>query len=93
VLVKAEAGVSKPIPRFIRGRRVTKNVKQISGEFNVKVFIGTEYECRRGHRFMMEHSQKCLQLSSNASQNPNMKESGSKIANSEMPLYFACPSW
>lgn len=55
--------------------------------FNVKVFIGMEYECPRGHRFMLAGPDKVLR----AAPGSIVKDTGRKIAESDMPLYFPCP--
>ncbi|XP_021949486.1 protein SMG8 isoform X1 [Folsomia candida] len=88
VQVKAEAGVSKPVPRIIRGRRHSTKPKPISDEFNVKVFFGYEYECHRGHRFMANDVDKIVNFNIG---NVGLRESAAKIAGSDLPLYFNCP--
>jgi hypothetical protein len=89
-MVKAEAGVSKPVPRFIRGKRPsTSRVKPITDEFNVKVFIGLEYECHRGHRFVANDFEKIVIAQGNTM--GSLKEAGAKVISSDMPLYFKCP--
>ncbi|XP_050420698.1 nonsense-mediated mRNA decay factor SMG8 isoform X3 [Adelges cooleyi] len=70
---------SSPIQR---GRKVKG-----SREFSVKIFIGVEYECPRGHRFMCSAPDKILTTASNGI----VKENGNKVSNSDMPLYFPCP--
>lgn len=68
-----------------RGRRprTTNSLPQ----FTVKVFIGVEYECPRGHRFMLAAPDRVLR----AAPGSIVKDTGHKIAESEMPLYFPCP--
>ncbi|XP_018320729.1 protein smg8 [Agrilus planipennis] len=69
----------------VRGRR-----PRMSGslpQFTVKVFIGVEYECPRGHRFMLAAPDKVLR----AAPGSIVKDTGHKIAESDMPLYFPCP--
>lgn len=56
-------------------------------EFSVKIFIGVEYECPRGHRFMCSAPDKILTTASNGI----VKENGNKVSNSDMPLYTPCP--
>ncbi|XP_076035791.1 nonsense-mediated mRNA decay factor SMG8 isoform X2 [Oratosquilla oratoria] len=56
-------------------------------EFNVKIFLGVEYECGRGHRFMMASPDRPLK----ASPLGLVKDNATKIANADMPLYFPCP--
>lgn len=51
----------------------------------VKVFIGFEYECLRGHRFMISAPDKPMKSSS------TMREAASKLVTSDLPLYMACP--
>lgn len=56
-------------------------------EFSVKIFLGVEYECVRGHRFMMATPDRHLK----ASPSGLVKDNATKIANADMPLYFPCP--
>ncbi|KAK5646979.1 hypothetical protein RI129_005443 [Pyrocoelia pectoralis] len=69
----------------VRGRRprTTNSMPQ----FTVKVFIGVEYECPRGHRFMLAAPDRVLR----AAPGSIVKDTGHKIAESDMPLYFPCP--
>lgn len=87
VVVKAEAGVAKPVPRMIRGRRAVKP-KPITDEFSVKVFYGLEYECQRGHRFIGNDTEKVVNFSLG---NAGLKEVASKLIGTDMPLYYKCP--
>lgn len=68
-----------------RGRR-TRGANNLP-LFSVKVFIGFEYECPRGHRFMLAGPDKVLR----AAPGSIVKDTGRKIAESDMPLYFLCP--
>lgn len=54
--------------------------------FTVKVFIGVEYECPSGHRFMLSAPDKMLK----ATPGSMVKDTGHKIAESDMPLNFPC---
>ncbi|XP_056646647.1 nonsense-mediated mRNA decay factor SMG8 [Diorhabda sublineata] len=68
----------------IRGRR-----GRSSGslpQFTVKVFIGVEYECSSGHRFMLSSPDRMLKAMSGGI----VKDTGYKVAESDMPLYFPC---
>lgn len=56
-------------------------------EFSVKIFIGVEYECPRGHRFMCSAPDKILTTANNGI----VKENGNIVSNSDMPLYYPCP--
>lgn len=53
----------------------------------VKIFIGIEYECIRGHRFMSSAPGKMLKASGSGM----VKENASKITKGNMPLYLPCP--
>ncbi|CAN8016446.1 unnamed protein product [Ixodes persulcatus] len=64
-----------------------KNGKGDGLQFTVKVFIGVEYECPRGHRFMCAAPDRMLRSTSTGL----VKDNANKIANSHMPLYFPCP--
>ncbi|XP_066261419.1 nonsense-mediated mRNA decay factor SMG8 [Euwallacea similis] len=77
---KAWPVVSKYGSRTRRGRPVT------SIPYSVKVFIGVEYECPSGHRFMLSAPDRMLK----AAPNSIVKDTGHKIAESDMPLYFPC---
>ncbi|KAB0804697.1 hypothetical protein PPYR_01667 [Photinus pyralis] len=68
-----------------RGRR--PRASNSMPQFTVKVFIGVEYECPRGHRFMLAAPDKVLR----AAPGSIVKDTGHKIAESDMPLYFPCP--
>ncbi|XP_065357000.1 nonsense-mediated mRNA decay factor SMG8 [Calliphora vicina] len=54
--------------------------------FVLKIFVGFEYECPRGHRFMMSAPDKILRGGSGI-----LRDSGSKVVYNNMPLYFPCP--
>ncbi|GAB6031120.1 hypothetical protein CHUAL_007928 [Chamberlinius hualienensis] len=71
------------------GGRKGHSVKGKKGvrEFTVKIFIGTEYECPRGHRFMCSAPDKILKATGSGL----VKENASKVATNDMPLYFPCP--
>ncbi|CAG9835295.1 unnamed protein product [Diabrotica balteata] len=73
--------VNKYTTRGRRGRS-TGSLPQ----FTVKVFIGVEYECSSGHRFMLSSPERMLK----AMPGSIVKETGHKIAESDMPLYFPC---
>uniref|UniRef100_A0A224YEU9 Nonsense-mediated mRNA decay factor SMG8 n=1 Tax=Rhipicephalus zambeziensis TaxID=60191 RepID=A0A224YEU9_9ACAR len=63
-----------------------KNGKGDGMQFTVKVFIGVEYECHHGHRFMCSSPERMLRTTSTGL----VKDNANKIANSHMPLYFPC---
>uniref|UniRef100_W8C0J7 Nonsense-mediated mRNA decay factor SMG8 n=1 Tax=Ceratitis capitata TaxID=7213 RepID=W8C0J7_CERCA len=62
-------------------------LRKMGEVFILKIFVGCEYECPRGHRFMMSSADKVLRGGSGI-----MRDSGSKIVYNNMPLYFPCPS-
>ena len=81
---------------FCPGGKSFQNLNAIRGrkskggkEFVVKIFIGVEYECPRGHRFMASAPDKVLKATGNGI----VKDSGNKVTSStaDMPLYFPCP--
>ncbi|KAJ8973619.1 hypothetical protein NQ317_003249 [Molorchus minor] len=55
-------------------------------QFTVKVFIGVEFECPSGHRFMLAAPDRVLK----ATPGSIVKDTGHKIAESDMPLYYPC---
>ena len=69
-----------------RQKKVRSNTNRVP-QFTVKVFIGIEYECPRGHRFMLAAPDKVLR----AAPSSIVKDTGHKVAESDMPLYFPCP--
>lgn len=54
--------------------------------FVLKIFVGYEYECPRGHRFMMSAPDKIMRTSGGA-----IRDGGNRVVFSDMPLYFMCP--
>nr|XP_012220936.1 PREDICTED: protein SMG8 isoform X2 [Linepithema humile] len=78
-----------------RGGKNFQNMNNIRGrkskggkEFVVKIFVGVEYECPRGHRFMASAPDKVLKATGNGI----VKDSGNKVTSNtaDMPLYFPC---
>lgn len=51
-----------------------------------KIFIGFEYECPRGHRFLMAAKDRVLKAASCA----HLKANVAELVNSEMSVYFNC---
>lgn len=72
----------------MRNRRKPQQIKDSSdGQvFVLKIFIGCEYECPRGHRFFMNSPDKILRGGSGI-----VRDGGSKVVFNDMPLYFPCP--
>ena len=50
-----------------------------------KIFIGMEYECPRGHRFISGSLDKAVRTAKHEG------GSGSKFVNNDVPLYLGCP--
>ncbi|KAG5884758.1 hypothetical protein JTB14_029239 [Gonioctena quinquepunctata] len=74
--------ISKYATRGRRGRS-TGSMPQ----FTVKVFIGVEYECSSGHRFMLTGPDRILKTMPGSI----VKDTGHKLAESDMPLFYPCP--
>ncbi|XP_050349078.1 nonsense-mediated mRNA decay factor SMG8 [Nymphalis io] len=55
----------------------------------VKIFIGFEYECPRGHRFMMSSPDTVVNGGGGA-WGREASQAGARLANSTMPLYASC---
>lgn len=75
--------------------RSRKKQKQLSNQqgssgtyFTLKIFVGMEYECGRGHRFMMSSNDTILRGIAGGSRSNGC---GSKVVFSDMPLFFPCP--
>nr|SVE85386.1 EOG090X02WG [Daphnia pulicaria] len=64
-----------------------KRAKQGQHEFTVKVFIGVEYECPRGHRFMSSSPGRVLKATGAGL----VKDSAQLITQNDVPLYLPCP--
>ncbi|XP_022901917.1 nonsense-mediated mRNA decay factor SMG8 [Onthophagus taurus] len=71
---------------LLRQKRIRTNNTRVP-QFTVKVFIGVEYECPRGHRFMLAAPDRVLR----ATPGSIVKDTGHKITESDMPLYYPCP--
>jgi len=59
--------------------------EELKEHMTVKVFIGFEYECPRGNRFMVSAPDKPMKSSS------TVQGAAQKLVSSDMPLYMACP--
>lgn len=53
----------------------------------VRAYIGLEFECPRGHRFICSGPDKMVKATSSG----HVKETAHKLVTSDMPLYFPCP--
>lgn len=72
---------------FFRYSGKGKRVKQGQHEFTVKIFIGVEYECPRGHRFMSSSPGRILKATGAGL----VKDSAQLITQNDVPLYLPCP--
>ncbi|XP_043230940.1 protein SMG8-like isoform X2 [Amphibalanus amphitrite] len=61
--------------------------KKETYDIYAKIFIGFEYECPRGHRFMLSAPDRVMKVAAAA----QVKDSAATVATSDMPLYFNCP--
>jgi len=52
----------------------------------IRVYIGCEYECLRGHRFISSSPNHTVRVA----QNGVVKDDGTKLVRSDMPLYTPC---
>ncbi|KAK3784339.1 hypothetical protein RRG08_017913 [Elysia crispata] len=52
----------------------------------VRVYLGMEYECPRGHRFFCSGPDKIIKVSSNSI----VKDNASRLVHMDMPLYTSC---
>ncbi|KAH8410140.1 hypothetical protein KR009_006840 [Drosophila setifemur] len=52
----------------------------------LKIFVGMEYECSRGHRFMMCAPDRVLRGGADIE-----RDTCNKVVHSNMPLYYPCP--
>ncbi|XP_046388258.1 uncharacterized protein LOC124157509 [Ischnura elegans] len=69
---------------FLRNSK--KGRKDLS-EFVVKIFVGVEYECPRGHRFMCSGPDRVLKTTNLGL----VKDNGNRVTGGDMPLHFPCP--
>ncbi|XP_053213180.1 nonsense-mediated mRNA decay factor SMG8-like isoform X2 [Panonychus citri] len=87
VTVKLEH--SGQLPPLWEGKRPPgiKNKKTLKDgtQFTVKIFIGVEYECPRGHRFMSSKPASVLKATKGI-----VKENANLIASNDMPVFIPC---
>uniref|UniRef100_A0A914EQH7 Nonsense-mediated mRNA decay factor SMG8 n=1 Tax=Acrobeloides nanus TaxID=290746 RepID=A0A914EQH7_9BILA len=53
----------------------------------VKFFVGFDYECPRGHRFMVQEPNKVLR---HRRSNGNLKETATNLVRSDIPIWMPC---
>lgn len=88
VTVILEHGRHMP-PLWERGKKPpgVKHMKALKSgtQFTVKIFIGVEYECLRGHRFISCGPDQVLKANSNI-----FSETASASTTNDMPVYMHC---
>lgn len=88
VTVILEHGKNMP-PLWERGKKPpgVKHLKALKTgtQFTVKIFIGVEYECLRGHRFISSGPDQVLKANSNI-----FSETASASTTNDMPVYMHC---
>ncbi|KAH8285784.1 hypothetical protein KR018_003922 [Drosophila ironensis] len=77
--------VQAPKPSQHTGKKQPR-WKKHGDRLALKIFVGMEYECSRGHRFMMCASDRVLRGGADIE-----RETCSKMVHSNMPLYYPCP--
>ncbi|CAF1944771.1 unnamed protein product [Rotaria magnacalcarata] len=55
-------------------------------DVTIRIYIGCEYECPRGHRFLCSSPNHVVRVG----QNGAVKDDGAKLVRSDMPLYTPC---
>ncbi|KAI6236231.1 hypothetical protein M3Y95_00135600 [Aphelenchoides besseyi] len=68
-------------------RRLDRNVQEQTHKEKIKFFIGFEYECPKGHRFMCEKPQKMLIHDRSKG---TVKTDASEMISSNLPLFMLC---
>ncbi|XP_071805949.1 nonsense-mediated mRNA decay factor SMG8-like [Asterias amurensis] len=61
--------------------------KDANSDPSIRAYIGNEYECPRGHRFICSGPDKIVKATSSGI----VKDTGTKLVTSDMPLYHPCP--
>jgi len=69
----------KKLPKYRKGHRD-------QGEVTVRIYLGNEYECPRGHRFFCSGPEKMLKVPPSGP----FKENAHRLVNLDMPLYYPC---
>ncbi|XP_033100285.1 protein smg8-like isoform X2 [Anneissia japonica] len=81
---------SWPAPGETGGRRGGRQRdkrphRESSGENVIRAYIGNEFECPRGHRFICSSPDKIVKAT-----NAVLKETATKLVHLDMPIYFPC---
>ncbi|XP_022109278.1 protein smg8-like isoform X2 [Acanthaster planci] len=67
--------------------RDKRGAKDSNTDPSIRAYIGNEYECPRGHRFICSGPDKIVKATGSGI----VKDTGTKLVTSDMPLYFPCP--
>ncbi|KAL7741359.1 hypothetical protein ACLKA6_013802 [Drosophila palustris] len=69
-----------------QNNKKTQRYRKHGDRLALKIFVGFEYECSRGHRFMMCSPDRVLRGGADIE-----RDTSTKVVNNNMPLYFPCP--
>ncbi|GFS04651.1 protein smg8-like [Elysia marginata] len=92
ILVKSEQAWPSVAETFTSGkkrqqRKISKGGPEPGDTATtVRVYLGMEYECPRGHRFFCSGPDKIIKVSSNSI----VKDNASRLVHMDMPLYTSC---
>ncbi|XP_071144802.1 nonsense-mediated mRNA decay factor SMG8-like [Mytilus edulis] len=87
ITVKAEKDKWPSVGETASRKGKQKKSSKDTAEVNLRIYLGNEYECPRGHRFFCSGPEKIIKVSSTSS----VKDNANKLVNLDMPLYCACP--
>ncbi|XP_030382868.1 protein SMG8 [Scaptodrosophila lebanonensis] len=68
------------------GSKKMQRYRKHGDRLMLKIFIGFEYECSRGHRFIMCSPDRILRGGADIE-----RDTSTKVVHSNMPLYYPCP--
>ncbi|XP_052717339.1 nonsense-mediated mRNA decay factor SMG8-like isoform X1 [Crassostrea angulata] len=87
ITVKAEKDKWPSIGETTSRKGKQKKSSKEVGEVNLRIYLGDEYECPRGHRFFCSGPEKVIKVSSSST----VKDNATKLVSLDMPLYCPCP--
>ncbi|KAI6198325.1 Protein SMG8 [Aphelenchoides fujianensis] len=79
--------IGGPDRQPFKERRVERNVQEKTHKEKLKFFVGFEYECPKGHRFMCERPNKMLLHDRTKG---TVKTDASEMITSNLPLFMPC---
>ncbi|XP_077998852.1 nonsense-mediated mRNA decay factor SMG8-like [Glandiceps talaboti] len=68
------------------GKKMDKRSQKDGGDSHVRAYIGNEYECARGGRFICSGPDKMVKVTGSG----GIKETANRLVTMDMPLYFPC---